>query len=77
MTSTPNSSFDIIENRNCDNGKTAHNAINRRKSKRRTPAPLIVSFFFLTFYISNHSFVCLDDSTTHRRNSNVFVTIIK
>jgi hypothetical protein len=50
MTSTPNSSFDIIENRNIGNGKTAHNTISKRKSKRlskRTPVPLIVSFFFL------------------------------
>jgi hypothetical protein len=46
MTSTPNSSFDIIENRN---GKTAHNVINKRKSKR-TPGPIIVRLF-LTFYI--------------------------
>ncbi len=45
MTSTPNSSFDLIENRN---GKTAHNVIGRRKSKR-TPIPIMVNFFFLTF----------------------------
>jgi hypothetical protein len=47
MTSTPNSSFDIIENRNV---KTAHNVIGRRKSKR-TPIPIIVNLFFLFFYI--------------------------
>ncbi len=54
MTSTPNSSFDIIENRNIGNGKTAHNTISKRKSKRlskRTPVPLIVSFLFLIFFI--------------------------
>ncbi|CAF1330707.1 unnamed protein product [Adineta steineri] len=38
MTSTPNSSFDIVENRT---GKTAHNVIGKRKSKR-TPVPLIM-----------------------------------
>lgn len=38
MTSTPNSSFDAIETRS---GKTAHNVIGRRKSKR-TPVPTIV-----------------------------------
>ena len=46
MTSTPNSSFDNIENRNGLNSKTAHNTIGRRKSKRqskRTPVPLIVN----------------------------------
>ena len=45
MTSTPNSSFDTIENRN---GKTAHNVIGKRKSKR-IPVPVIVntSFVFL------------------------------
>ena len=49
MTSTPNSSFDNMENRNGPNGKTAHNTIDRRKSKRqskRTPVPLIVNLFF-------------------------------
>ncbi|CAF4889742.1 unnamed protein product, partial [Rotaria magnacalcarata] len=43
MTSTPNSSFDIVENRNGSNIKTAHNVIGRRKSNRlskRTPVPL-------------------------------------
>ncbi|CAF0869418.1 unnamed protein product [Rotaria sordida] len=45
MTSTPNSSFDIIETRNGAYCKTAHNVIGRRKSKRqskRTPVPLIM-----------------------------------
>lgn len=43
MTSTPNSSFIPTENRN---GKTSHNTIGQRKSKRRskrTPLPLLVS----------------------------------
>jgi len=55
MTSTPNSSFDIIENRNVGNGKTAHNTIGRRKSKRlskRTPVPLTVSFLFVIYYMT-------------------------
>jgi hypothetical protein len=55
MTSTPNSSFDNIENRTVGIGKTAHNVIGRRKSNRlskRTPVPLIVSLFF-TLYICN------------------------
>ena len=54
MTSTPNSSFDNIENRHGVNGKTAHNAIGRRKSKRqskRTPVPLKVSLFFNSSYL--------------------------
>ncbi len=42
MTSTPNSSFDIIENRNV---KTAHNVIGRRKSKRTPIVPMIVNLF--------------------------------
>ncbi|UJR38308.1 hypothetical protein I4U23_030978 [Adineta vaga] len=41
MTSTPNSSFDVIENRPVGNGKTAHNTIGKRKSKRLA-APLIM-----------------------------------
>ncbi len=47
MTSTPNSSFDIIENRN---GKTAHNVIGKRKSKQ-TPVPLIVSLRLISLYL--------------------------
>ena len=43
MTSTPNSSFDHLEN-----GRTAHNIIGKRKSKR-TPAPLIVSLFLYVY----------------------------
>lgn len=45
MTSTPNSSFDIIETRNGGSSKTANNIIGRRKSKRlskRTPVSIIV-----------------------------------
>ncbi len=49
MTSTPNSSFDNIENRN---GRTAHNVIAKRKSKR-TPVPLIVSLFSYFFVFIN------------------------
>lgn len=68
MTSTPNSSFDIIETRS---GKTAHNTIGKRKSKR-TPVPAIVSlfrYFFLLILINS----ILDDSTSDRRNCNVFI----
>ena len=70
MTSTPNSSFDNI--------KTTHNAIGKRKSKRlskRTPVPLIVRLFLsksIPFLIQN-SF--LDDSTSYRRDSNVYSII--
>jgi hypothetical protein len=63
MTSTPNSSFDTMENRIGGNGKTAHNTIGRRKSKRlskRTPVPLIVSLF-LIFFISIIMNMILDD----------------
>ncbi|CAF2666978.1 unnamed protein product [Rotaria sp. Silwood2] len=45
MTSTPNSSFDIMETRNGAYSKTANNIIGKRKSKRqskRTPVPLIM-----------------------------------
>ena len=71
MTSTPNSSFDIIENRN---GKTAHNIIGRRKSKR-TPVPMIVNLFFSYFLYLFLINICLDNSTNDRRNFNVFVTL--
>ncbi|CAF5066790.1 unnamed protein product [Rotaria sp. Silwood1] len=56
MTSTPNSSFDIIETRNGAYCKTANNIIGKRKSKRqskRTPVPLIVNIVF-TYYIYEH-----------------------
>ncbi len=72
MTSTPNSSFDNIENRN---GKTAHNAIGKRRSKRisqRTPVPLTVSLF-LNLYIYNSIMFFLDDSTSDRRNGRDLV----
>jgi len=70
MTSTPNSSFDIVENRN---GKTAHNVIGRRKSKR-TPVPIMVNLFsyFFIFILIN---IYLDNSRNDRRNCNVFVTL--
>ncbi len=51
MTSTPNSSFIPMENHN---GKTAHNTIGQRKSKRRskrTPLPLLVSLLLFLFNI--------------------------
>ncbi len=66
MTSTPNSSFDIIENRNIGNGKTAHNTISQRKTKRlskRTPVPLIVSFRFFFLLISLFINLFLGNST--------------
>ncbi len=49
MTSTPNCSFNPTENHN---GKTAHNTIGQRKSKRRskrTPLPLLVSLILFPF----------------------------
>jgi hypothetical protein len=71
MTSTPNSSFMPMENHN---GKTAHNTIGQRKSKRRskrTPLPLLVSFICLLKYVMKCLF--LDGSRYRRRNNSVLV----
>lgn len=57
MTSTPNSSFVPMENHN---GKTAHNTIGQRKSKRRskrTPFPLLVSGILFLLHMLKYLFL--------------------
>ena len=71
MTSTPNSSFIPMENHH---GKTAHNAINQRKSKRRsqrTPLPLLVNF--ILYFIYKITSLFSGNSRYKRRNNGVLM----
>jgi len=76
MTSTPNSSFDLPQNHH---GKTAHNAIGQRKSKRlskRAQVPIIVRIRFLIF-VNLSSVFLSDDSSSNRGNCCISTIILR